>query len=214
MGEKRVARLMREAGLKARVEWVYRRMKNRRALLKDLPNHRLDLPRPNRANEQWSSDVTYLRLGRRWVYLVVILDLWSRRIVSWKLSDRLTAALSLSALRAALRSRRPAPGLVLHTDRGSEYRAGVMQQLLVRHGIRHSMNRPGQCTDNAEVESFFKTLKMEWFHGTSFVEIRSLRRHLRFLFECHPGADRPSSPKTTRPENHRRGRDDARGRSF
>src|SRR5690606_8314782 len=93
VGEKRVARLMREAGLKARVEWVYRRLKNRRALLKALPNHRLELPKPNRPNQQWSSDVTYLRLGRRWVYLVVILDLWSRRILSWKLSDRLTAEL-------------------------------------------------------------------------------------------------------------------------
>lgn len=178
-GENRIARLMREWGMKARVNRVYRRLLKRREELKALPNHRLAEAKPVAIDQQWSSDVTYIRLGRRWVYLAIVLDLFSRRVIGWRLAERLDGDLARGALREAFTSRQPAPGLLLHTDRGIEYRARKTQALLHHYQVRHSMNRPGQCTDNAEVESFFKTLKGELLHATSFVTIRQLRKHIK-----------------------------------
>ena len=186
IARKRVARLMRDAGLKARVERVYRRMHKRRAELKVLPNYRLGLSAPTGPNQQWSSDVTYIRLGKRHVFLAVVVDLWSRRIIGWSLQDALNASLSTAALVMAIKRRKPKPGLILHTDRGCEFRAKLMQGWLSRYGIRHSMNRPGQCTDNAEVESFFKTLKSELIYDNFFGNINRLRdkvdHYIRYFY--------------------------------
>ena len=179
ISEKRVARLMRQAELKARVEKVYRRMHKARAALKALPNYRLMLDAPTGSNQQWSADVTYIRHGRSFIYLAVILDLWSRRIVGWALSYQLNADLAIAALYVALRQRKPKPGLVLHTDRVVEYRAHAMQRWLQKYGIRHSMSRPGRCTDNAEVESFFKSLKAELIHQSHFANKAQLEAKVK-----------------------------------
>ncbi|PMR73564.1 IS3 family transposase [Billgrantia endophytica] len=179
VGENRVARLMREWGMKARVTRVYRRLSKRRDDLKALPNYRLEAKKPVAVNQQWSSDVTYIKLGKKYVFLAVVLDLFSRRIISWRLGESLSADFARATLREAFTSRNPAPDLLFHTDRGIEYRAHKTQALLNHHRVRHSMNRPGQCTDNAEVESFFKTLKGELLHATSFMTLRQLRKHIR-----------------------------------
>ncbi|MFB2707364.1 IS3 family transposase, partial [Marinobacter shengliensis] len=139
--------------------------------------------KPVAVNQQWSSDVTYIKLGRKYVFLAVVLDLFSRRIISWRLDESLNAALAKGALREAFAARRPEAGLLFHTDRGTEYRAQKTQAFLNQNSVRHSMNRPGQCTDNAEVESFFKTLKGELLHATSFVTIRQLRKHIKDYIE-------------------------------
>lgn len=178
VSRKRVARLMRENGLKARVERVYKRLNKVRAELKVLPNHRLHTPKPTGPNQQWSSDVTYIRHGRRHVFLAVIVDLWSRKIIGWALHEKLNAELSVAALYQALTQRKPKPGLILHTDRSVEFRAQAMQIWLNKFGIRHSMNRPGQCTDNAEVESFFKTLKSELIYENYFPTVTALRNKI------------------------------------
>ncbi|WP_092527511.1 IS3 family transposase [Onishia taeanensis] len=183
VGENRVARLMREWGMKARVARVYRRMTKRRDDLKALPNYRLDAEKPDAVNQHWSSDVTYIKLGKRYVFLAVVLDLFSRRIISWRLGESLSADFARATLREAFTSRQPASDLLFHTDRGIEYRAHKTQALLKQHRVRHSMNRPGQCTDNAEVESFFKTLKGELLHATSFVTLRQLRKHIKHYIE-------------------------------
>ncbi|MGM0783751.1 MAG: IS3 family transposase [Pseudomonadota bacterium] len=179
VGENRVARLMREWGMRARVTRVYRRLSKRRDDLKALPNYRLETKKPAAINQQWSSDVTYIKLGKKYVFLAVVLDLFSRRIISWRLGESLSADFARATLCEAFISRNPAPDLLFHTDRGIEYRAHKTQALLKQHGVRHSMNRPGQCTDNAEVESFFKTLKGELLHATSFMTLRQLRKHIR-----------------------------------
>ncbi|WP_088332895.1 IS3 family transposase [Lacimicrobium sp. SS2-24] len=179
IGEKRIARLMRLDGLKARVEKVYRRMKKVRAELKALPNYRLEVEAPTGPNQQWSGDVTYIRHGRSFVYLAVILDLWSRRIVGWALSYELNASLAIAALYKALRQRKPKPGLIMHTDRGVEYRAHAMQRWFEKYAITHSMSRPGRCTDNAEVESFFKSLKSELIHQSHFADIQQLEGKMK-----------------------------------
>lgn len=183
VGENRVARIMRDWGMKARVHRVYRRLVKTREELKALPNYRLESGKPEAINQHWSSDVTYIKLGRKYVFLAVVLDLFSRRVVSWRLDESLNGQLSRGVLREAFRTRQPAPGLLFHTDRGIEYRALKTQALLNQHQVRHSMNRPGQCTDNAEVESFFKTLKGELLHATSFVSLRQLRRHIKAYIE-------------------------------
>tara|TARA_R100000935_G_scaffold54960_1_gene84422 strand:+ start:575 stop:1291 length:717 start_codon:yes stop_codon:yes gene_type:complete len=183
VGENRVAKLMREWGMRGRVARVYRRMRKLREDLKALPNHRLEADKPATMNQQWSSDVTYIKLGKKYVFLAVVLDLYSRRIISWRLGESLSADFARATLREAFMSRKPAADLLFHTDRGIEYRAHKTQALLNHHRVRHSMNRPGQCTDNAEVESFFKTLKGELLHATSFVTMRQLRKQISNYIE-------------------------------
>ena len=176
---KRVARLMRETGLKARVDRVYRRMKKSRAFFRGLENHRLSISKATEINQQWSGDVTYIKVGQRWGYLAVVIDLYSRKIIGWAVGERLNADLTVLALSKAIRSRKPSRGLLFHTDRGREYCADRVQKLLVKNGIKHSMNRPGQCTDNAEVESFFKTLKGELIKNTPIRNLTVLAEKLR-----------------------------------
>ncbi|WP_371930897.1 IS3 family transposase [Oceanimonas sp. CHS3-5] len=170
VGRKRVERLMREAGLKARVARVYRKVAGLHRFYQKSVNLRKDQPKPTAPNQHWTADLTYIRVGSRWLYLAAVIDLYSRRVVGWLLGKRKTVSLTQASLQMALRNRRPEPGLIFHTDRGVEYRAHELQRLLIRHGIRASTNRPGMCTDNAEMESFFHTLKGELikenrFHG-------------------------------------------------
>ncbi len=137
----------------------------------------------------WVGDVTYLKLNGRWQYLATVMDYYSRRILGWSLSDSRTSELTLSAMRYALRKREPVRGLVFHTDRGIEYMNGEFQILLRTQGVRHSVNRPGQCTDNARMESFFHSLKAELIRGTVFNGVKALRKALsryinKFYNEC------------------------------
>lgn len=112
-------------------------------------------------NQLWVADITYIRLEREYVYLAVVLDAYSRRVVGWALGRTLEAELAVRALRMALAERRPTPGLVHHSDRGVQYACSEYRQLLAEHGIRGSMSRSGNPYDNAMCESFIKTLKYE-----------------------------------------------------
>ena len=112
----------------------------------------------------WVTDITYIPTGEGWLYLAVILDLYSRGIVGWAMSERITRQLTLDALGMALARRRPPPGLLHHSDRGSQYASGDYQTALGRQGIVGSMSRRGDCWDNAVAESFFATLKVELVH--------------------------------------------------
>ncbi|CAA9309402.1 MAG: Mobile element protein [uncultured Gemmatimonadaceae bacterium] len=158
---KRVARLMRAAGLAG----CHRRRRARTTVAD--PAH---APAPNlvarefvaRApNRLWIGDITYVPTGEGWLYLAVLVDVYSRRVVGWAMADHLRAELALDALALALRTRRPGPGLVQHTDRGSQYTAAAYQQALAPRGLVCSMSRSGDCLDNAMAESFFATLKAE-----------------------------------------------------
>jgi len=112
-------------------------------------------------NRIWVTDITYLWTHEGWLYLVVILDLFSRRVVGWSMSERVTRQLAIDALAMALSRRRPPRGLIHHSDRGSQYASGDYRQMLDQHGIVCSMSRRGDCWDNAVAESFFATLKVE-----------------------------------------------------
>ena len=177
--EKRVARLMRLADLKATLpqRFVVTTDSNH-----DLPVADNLLERPfasDTPDTRWSSDITYVWTSEGWLYLAVVLDLFSRRIVGWAMGETLERSLVLSALDMAIQNRHPKAWLVCHSDRGSQYASGDYQQALKEAGIVCSMSRRGNCWDNAVVESFFSTLKREWVYRHRFAT-RSQARTLLF----------------------------------
>ena len=121
-----------------------------------------------KANQKWSADITYISTQEGWLYLAVVVDLFSRNIVGWAMDKRMTEDLTINALRMALFRRKVTSGLLLHSDRGSQYASIAYQHLLKEHGILCSMSRKGNCWDNAPTESFFKTLKVESVYRQSF----------------------------------------------
>lgn len=161
IGRHRVARLMRSQGLRARRPPRFQRTTDschRFPVAANVLARQFAVARPNAV---WVSDITYLWTRQGWLYLVVILDLFSRRVVGWALRAQLTRALALDALTMALTKRHPRPGLVHHSDRGSQYASGEYQATLAAHGLVSSMSRRANCWDNAVAESFFSTLKLE-----------------------------------------------------
>ena len=164
VSRKRVARLMRHRGLAARRRRRVRVTTDSRYPFPVAANvlaRRFAAPAPDVV---WVTDITYIPTGEGWLYLAVLLDLCSRAIVGWAMSDRITRQLTLDALGMALARRRPPPGLLHHSDRGSQYASGDYQTALGRQGILCSMSRRGDCWDNAVAESFFATLKVELVH--------------------------------------------------
>jgi transposase InsO family protein len=136
---------------------------------------------PTAPNQAWVSDITYVPTGEGWLYLATVMDLASRRIVGWAMSPRIDRALVGEALRDALQRRRPAPGLVHHSDRGSQYASAAYQALLAQHGLVPSMSRTGNCWDNAPMESFFHSLKVECLHDQTF-RTRAAARQAIFTY--------------------------------
>ena len=116
---------------------------------------------PVAPDQAWACDITYIRTRSGWLYLAAVLDLYSRRIVGWAMAPNMPAELVCSALRMAIVSRRPAPGLLVHSDRGCQYASEAHTKLLAEHGLLGSMSRKGNCWDNAVMERFFLNLKME-----------------------------------------------------
>lgn len=167
IGRYRVRRLMRESALRP----VWKRKfihttdsKHGLPVAGNVLDRQFDAVAPNRA---WVSDITYVRTGQGWLYLAAVMDLFSRKIVGWAMAPAMPTELVASALRMALQQRRPPPGLLLHSDRGSQYASQDYQALLDQHGIVCSMSRKGNCWDNAVMERFFLNLKMErvWQHN-------------------------------------------------
>ena len=165
-GKHRVARLMRQAG--AVVAPRFRLTTDSKHSLPVAQNLLArDFGAPG-ANVKWASDITYLWTPEGWLYLAVVLDLFSRRVVGWAMQARLDRSLVVEALEAALGYRRPEAGLLHHSDRGSQYASGDFQAKLEASGILCSMSRRGNCWDNAPVESFFGTLKQELVNRCHF----------------------------------------------
>ena len=138
-------------------------------------NRQFDSDGPNR---KWVSDITYIRVGRRWAYLAVVLDLFSRKVVGWSLDTHMRETLIVEALNSAIGRRTIKPGLLLHSDRGVQYRGKEYQELLHEQGITQSMSRKGNCWDNAVMESFFARLKVELVYPEPRRCIESLRSAL------------------------------------
>jgi putative transposase len=180
-GRHRVARLMRQDCLVARAKRRFKVTTQSSLVNPVAPN---ELQRKFRVAEPdafWNGDITYIWTEEGWLYLAVLLDLFSRRIVGWATSDRLTEQLALGALEQALVQRRPKAGLLHHSDRGSQYSSLGYRQELADRGIQVSMSRRGNCWDNAPAESFFSSLKTELFAGQPVPRTRNAAR--RDLFE-------------------------------
>jgi len=160
-GKHRVERLMRSDGLQARRRRCFRVTTRSASGHPVAPNHLNRQFSVSHLNTVWVGDMTYLWTREGWLYLAVLLDLCSRRVVGWASSDRITRELTLSALTLAVQQRRPSPGLLHHGDRGSQYTCADYQTELSRQGLQVSMSRRGDCYDNAVAESFFSTLKAE-----------------------------------------------------
>jgi putative transposase len=161
VGEHRVARLMRQHGIRAKTVKKWRattQSQHRFPVAANTLNRKFTVESPNRV---WAGDLTYIWTAEGWLYLAVLLDLYSRAVIGWAMGVRLTVDLAERALTMALANRTPTAGLLHHSDRGSQYAATSYQRLLGEHGITTSMSRTGNCWDNACVESFFGTRKRE-----------------------------------------------------
>ena len=191
---KRVARLMRQHGLAGRRRRRFRATTDSGHTLPVASNvlaRQFTQPAPDRA---WVTDITYIATGEGWLYLAVILDLCSRLVVGWAVSDRIARELTLNALDMALVRRRPLDGLLHHSDRGSQYASGDYQAVLADAGIVGSMSRRGNCWDNAVAESFFATLKVELVHDATWETRATARAELfEYIEVFYNGQRRHSS---------------------
>jgi putative transposase len=175
LGRKRVERLMRQAGIAGTVANKRGRTTVRVPgvrVCEDLVDRAFGAAAPNRL---WVADITFLRTWEGWLYLVAVQDLFSRRIVGWSMADHMRTELVTDALQMALAQRRPEPGLIWHSDQGSQFVSLVFGQQARAAGIAQSMGSTGDCFDNAVAESFFATLKKELIHGRSWPSKAELR---------------------------------------
>jgi putative transposase len=168
VGENRVSRLMRLEGIHARRKRRFKATTDSKHELPIAPNELARNFEVDAPNVAWVTDITYVETREGWLYLSVILDLFSRRVVGWATSDSLSTTLALDALAMGLRGRRPGEGLIHHSDRGCQYACEVYRQALAAAGIQRSMSRKGDCWDNAVAESFFSTIKAELIHRQDF----------------------------------------------
>lgn len=162
IGRDRVRRLMKALNLKVKKKHKYKvttDSKHRLPVAENILGRQFS---PQAPNQVWCTDITYFWTQQGWVYLAVVMDLYSRRIVGWAMDRRMKKALVLRALMMAINLRKPPPGLIHHSDRGSQYASHAYQSLLKQHGMICSMSRKGNCWDNAPVERFFSSLKREW----------------------------------------------------
>lgn len=182
-GKNRIARLMKINAIEARHR---RRFKRRPSVCPDsqafpnLVNREFHAAEPNRV---WVLDITYLPAAWGWLYLVAILDLYSRRIIGWEISTRLQAEFVLQALKKAFQDRSPKPGLIVHSDRGSQFSSALVTDFLKEQHAIQSMSRKGDCYDNSVIESFFGTLKNELFDSKPFESMKEARIRLFDLID-------------------------------
>ncbi len=167
-GKERVERLMRDNGIRARHKRRFKATTDSKHALPVAPNLLDRNFQPAAPNQVWSADLTYLWTDEGWLYLAVVLDLFNREVVGWSIKPRMTADIVMDALAMAWFRRQPAPGLMHHSDRGSQYASGAFQARLHEYGMVCSMSRKANCWDNAPTESFFNSLKNERVHGTRY----------------------------------------------
>ncbi len=193
ISRKRVARLMAEENLQHRLKRRFVRTtqsKHQDRVSSNVLDRAFEV---GESNKVWASDITYIHTKRGWAYLAAVLDLGSRSVIGWQVGPSLDEDLAIDALRNALERRAPAPGLIHHSDRGSQYAGHAYQALLAEHGITCSMSRRGNCWDNACVESFFSTLKRELPNDEPFEDWREVERAVFAYVDAYYNTRRPHS---------------------
>jgi len=172
---KTVATCLRRQGLRARAARKFKATTNSRHSLPVAENLLQQDFSASAPNQKWVGDITYLHTQEGWLYLAVVIDLFSRKVIGWAMSERMTADLACDALTMALWRRRQPTGVIVHSDRGSQYCSVAYQALITAHGLRCSMSAKGNCYDNACAESFFHSLKVECIHGEPFASRAQMR---------------------------------------
>ena len=178
IGRKRVARLMQELGIQAVAKRKYKATTDSthsKPVADNYLNRDFTAEKPNKS---WVADITYIWTAEGWLYLATIMDLLSRKIISWSLRDRLTKELVIAALDMAVKQRNLSPDLLIHSDRGSQYASELYQLHLLKHGILCSMSDKGNCWDNAVMESFYRTLKVELIYQNKYETRRQAQRDI------------------------------------
>lgn len=170
-----VAESMRRQGLVAKAGRKFKATTNSNHNLPVSPNLLEQDFTCTKLNEKWAGDITYLWTDEGWLYLAVVLDLFSRKVIGWSMNKRMTKELACDAMQMAINQREDFKGVIMHTDRGGQYCSNRFQQLLKTNHIRSSMSKKGDCYDNACSESFFHTLKVEAIHGEVFPTRESMR---------------------------------------
>lgn len=186
IGRDKTRRLMKQLGLKVRHKRKYKMTtdsKHKLPVAKNILNREF---LPSAPNQAWGSDITYLWTQQGWIYLAVVIDLYSRRVVGWSIDRHMKKALVIRALMMAVNLRKPPAGLICHSDRGSQYASHDYQKLLKQHQMICSMSRRGDCWDNAPVERFFSSLKREWtgdrFYRTRQEAIADVREYVAVYY--------------------------------
>lgn len=178
IGRRQVAQSLRRQGLRAKAAKKFKATTNSNHALpvaENLLQQNFVAPRPNQV---WVGDITYLGTDEGWLYLAVVMDLYSRKVVGWSMSERMTATLVCDALRMALFRRKRPRGVIMHTDRGSQYCSRDHRDLLDEHGLVASMSAKGNCYDNAAMESWNHSLKVEAIHGERFATRAQAKAHV------------------------------------
>jgi transposase InsO family protein len=168
-GRNRVARLMKQEGLCGRQKARYRVQTTDSNHDQPIaPNRLAEAPKATAPNQIWVADITYIQTGESWLYLAAVMDLYSRKIIGWAMGEHIDTALVLKALFMALLHRQPPAGLLFHSDRGVQYASADYRSALTHAGLVASMSRKGNCYDNAAMESFWSTLKLELVYRRDF----------------------------------------------
>lgn len=200
--KKRVERLMRELGIRARHKRQFRittNSKHNYPVASNLLNRQFQVKGPNQV---WVADITYIRTFEGWLYLAAVMDLYSRKIVGWSMSETMNTAMAIAALKMAINRRRPPKGLLHHSDRGVQYASYDYQDVLNENHMICSMSRKGNCWDNAPAESFFSTLKTECIEGKIYLSRAQAKREIfEFIEIDYNRKRRHSAIGSMTPEN-------------
>lgn len=178
IGRHRIARIMRENGWRAKAAKKYKATTNSNHKLPVSPNLLQQKFSADKPNEKFVSDITYIWTKEGWLYLATVMDLYSRMIVGWSMSERMTTTLVIDALQMALGRRKKPRGVIVHSDRGSQYCSHDYQKLLVENGLICSMSKRGDCYDNAAMESWNHSFKVEAIHGENFSTRADAKNHV------------------------------------
>jgi transposase InsO family protein len=189
-GRRQVAESLRRQGLRAKAARKYKATTNSAHSLPVAENLLQQDFTAQRRDQVWVGDITYLSTDEGWLYLAVVLDLYSRKVVGWSMSERMTATLVCDALHMALFRRRMPSGVIMHTDRGSQYCSREHRALLEKHGLIASMSAKGNCYDNAAMESWNHSLKVEAVHGERFATRDTARAHVFDYIEVYYNRNR------------------------
>ncbi len=169
VGRHRVGNIMRANGWRAKAAKKYKATTNSNHRLPVSPNLLQQNFEAKKANEKWVSDITYIWTDEGWLYLAVVMDCYSRKVIGWAISERMTSKLVIDALLMAVWRRKMPSGVIVHSDRGSQYCSLAYQKLLLQYGLISSMSKRGDCYDNAAMESWNHSFKVEAIHGEKFI---------------------------------------------